>query len=165
MSNYVCQKIGSRFWDTAIISEKKFKKCWNILQFFFYCMYILCKIFWQIQMAVWNGTRKNGPLFSCFGFVSEFWVCCRVLGFHRLITSQHSTHTPRCSTPTPRFFVSEFPISGDQFSGDRFSRGRFFRGPFLSGTIFPRTIFPGFFWNSWLYRITFWSKKPEQTQT
>ena len=31
-------------------------------------------------------------------------VCCRVLGFHRLITSEHSRHTPRCSTLTPRFF-------------------------------------------------------------
>ena len=47
-------------------------------------------------------------LFPCFGFVSDFWVCCRVLGFHRLITTQHST----------KFFVSEFP--GDQFSGDHF---------------------------------------------
>ena len=47
--------------------------------------------------------------------------CFRVLGFHRLITSQHSTHThtPRCSTPTPRFFVSEFP--GDHFSRAHFS--------------------------------------------
>ena len=35
-------------------------------------------------------------------------VCCRVLGFHILITSQKSTHTLRCSTLTPRFFVSEF---------------------------------------------------------
>ena len=37
-------------------------------------------------------------------------VRCWVLGFRRLITSQHSTHThtPRCSTLTPRFFVSEF---------------------------------------------------------
>ena len=48
-------------------------------------------------------------------------VCCRVLGFHRLITSQHSTHVSQCSTLTPRFFGSEF-----------------------SGTIFPGTIFPGF---------------------
>ena len=36
-------------------------------------------------------------------------VCCRVLGFHRLITSKNSTHThthtPRCSTLTPRFFI------------------------------------------------------------
>ena len=32
-------------------------------------------------------------------------ICCRVLGFHKLITSEHSTHThtPRCSTLTPRF--------------------------------------------------------------
>ena len=30
-------------------------------------------------------------------FVFEFWVCF-----------EHSTHTPRCSTPTPWFFVFEF---------------------------------------------------------
>ena len=40
--------------------------------------------------------------------VTEFWVCCRVLGFHRLITSQHSSHTSRCLTLTPRFFFSGF---------------------------------------------------------
>ena len=59
-------------------------------------------------------------LFPSFGFVSEFWVCFRVLGFYRLITSQYYTPTPRCLTLTPWFFVSEF-----------------------SGTIFPGTIFPG----------------------
>ena len=37
-------------------------------------------------------------------------ICSRVLGFHRLITSEHSTHTPRCSTRTPRFFVSVFRV-------------------------------------------------------
>ena len=36
-------------------------------------------------------------LFASFGFVCEFWVCF-----------QHSTHTPRCSTSTLRFFVSVF---------------------------------------------------------
>ena len=36
-------------------------------------------------------------LFPSLGFVREFWVCF-----------QHSTHTPRCSTPTLRFFFSEF---------------------------------------------------------
>ena len=49
----------------------------------------------------------------------RFWLCCRVLGSHRLTTSQRSTHTSWCSTPTPRYFVSEFP--GDHFSGDHFS--------------------------------------------
>ena len=36
-------------------------------------------------------------LFPSLGFVREFWVCF-----------QHSTDTPRCSTPTLRLFVSEF---------------------------------------------------------
>ena len=37
-------------------------------------------------------------------------ICCRVLGFHRLITSEHSTHTPRYSKLTPRIFVSVFRV-------------------------------------------------------
>ena len=36
-------------------------------------------------------------LFPSFGFVLEFWVCF-----------EHSTHTPRCLMPAPRFFLSEF---------------------------------------------------------
>ena len=96
-------------------------------------------------------------LLPSFGFVCEFWVCF-----------EHSTHTPRCSTPAPRFFVSKFWVclshffgnhssgdqfSGDQFSGDHFSRGSFFQGSFFlgiifpgdhfSGIIFPGAIFPG----------------------
>ena len=34
--------------------------------------------------------------FPSFGFVIKFWVCF-----------EHSTHTPRCSTPIQQFFVSE----------------------------------------------------------
>ena len=78
------------------------------------------------------GTRKNGPR------EKNLRKNGRVLGFNILITSKHSIHTPRCSTLTPRFFVSEF--SGDHFSGDQFSVSHFFREPF-----FPGTIFPGFF--------------------
>ena len=37
--------------------------------------------------------------FRSFAFVIEFWVCF-----------EHSTHTSRCLTPTPRFFLSEFWI-------------------------------------------------------
>ena len=39
-------------------------------------------------------------------FVSEFWVCCRVMGFFR--TFHTHTHTPWCFTPTQIFSVSEF---------------------------------------------------------
>ena len=42
-------------------------------------------------------------------------VCCRVLGFYRLITSQHSTYTPRHSTPTPWFFVFWGPFFRDSY--------------------------------------------------
>ena len=111
-----------------------------------------------------NGPWKNGPREKWFpeNWSLENWSpekCSRVLGFHRLITSQHSTHTHthtlRCSKPTQRFFVPEFSgdhfsgdkFSRDQFSGDHFSRGPFFRGPFFSGTVFPRTIFQGDFFS------------------
>ena len=72
-------------------------------------------------------------------------VCCRVLGFHKLITSEHSTHThththydarrsphdclflsfPGTNFPGVIFPVTIFP--GDHISGDHFSRGPFFR--------------------------------------
>ena len=92
--------------------------------------------------------------FPSFGFVPEFWVSCRVLGFHRLITFQHSTHTPRCSTLTPRFFVYEFSgtifpwtiFLGTIFPGDHFSKDHF------SGIIFTHVI-SLFFWFK-----TYWKK-------
>ena len=47
-------------------------------------------------------------------------VCCRVLGFHRLITSEHSKRTPRCSSLTPQFFVSEFWVCFRVLGSERF---------------------------------------------
>ena len=68
------------------------------------------------QKDVWR--LRHDPTFApnCRTLKESRKICRRVLGFHRLITSAHSTHTPRCSTPTPGFFP---------------------------GTIFPRTIFLG----------------------
>ena len=80
-------------------------------------------------------TPRRSTLTPWF-FVSVFWVCCRVWGFNRLITSQHSTHTFFVSEfPGDQFFVSEF--RRDHFSGDHSSPGPFFRGSFLPGSIFP----------------------------
>ena len=62
-------------------------------------------------------------------------ICCRVLGFHRLITSEHSTHTPRCSTVTPQFFlfwVSLVPIFPRTIFPMTIFRGPFFRDSFFS---------------------------------
>ena len=99
-------------------------------------------------------------------------ICCRVLGFHRLITSEHSAHTPRCLTLTPRFFVSKFwvcfrvlgfhrlitsehsthiprrsmPTSQFfvcEFPGNHFSGDHFSRGPFFWGPFFRGPFFPG----------------------
>ena len=96
-------------------------------------------------------------LFPSFGFVSEFCVCCRVLGFHRLITSEHSTHTHHdarrpphdfsfLSFPGINFRETIFPgtiFPRTNFPGTIVPRDHFSRGPFLPGTIFPRTIFSG----------------------
>ena len=70
-------------------------------------------------------------------------VCSRVLDFHRLITSQYSTYTPRFSTLTPRFFRGPF-LRGLFFLGP-FFRGLFFKGPFFRGFLFYGTIFRGQF--------------------
>ena len=85
-------------------------------------------------------------------------VCCWVFGFRRLITSEHFTHTPRCLTLTPRFFVSDFWVcfrvlgllSICKFS--QIDHIPTFHTPFFPGTIFPGiffsgTIFPGFISN------------------
>ena len=76
-------------------------------------------------------------LFLSFWFVFECWVYGRVLGFHRLITSQHSTDTSRCPMLTPWFFISEF--SGTIFPGT------IFPGTNFPGINFSGTIFPGFY--------------------
>ena len=80
-------------------------------------------------------TQKN-----VWRFVSKFYVCCRVLGFHILTTSEYSTHTTMLDAhPTIfRFWVSRGPI----FRGSIF-RWPIFRGPFFPAAIFPGTIFLG----------------------
>ena len=50
--------------------------------------------------------RWRFPRYSiCLNFVSKFWVCFK-----------HFEHTPRCSTPTPRFFVFEFWVCFEHFT-------------------------------------------------
>ena len=114
----------------------------------------LCYFYQLIPLHTQKNVRRlrQDPTYipNCGTLKESRKICCRVLGFHRLITSQHSTHTPRCSTPTPRFFVSKFPgdhFSQDQFSGGHFSRGPSFPGPFFRGPFFRGPFFRGpFFW-------------------
>ena len=82
------------------------------------------------QKDVWRLRHDLTYALNCKTLKETRKHCCRVSGFHRWITSEHSTHTPRCSTLTPRFFVSEFPV--DHFSGDHFS-GDYFPGDHFSG--------------------------------
>ena len=72
-------------------------------------------------------------------------VCCWILGFHRLITSEKSTHTTILDAHVAIFWfwISQDHFSGDQFAGDHFSRRPFFLETIFPGTIFPGTIFPG----------------------
>ena len=106
-------------------NARKFKRL-----FYFYQLIRL-----HTQKDVWRLRHDPTHAPNCRTLKESRKIYCRVLGFHRLITSEHSRQTPRCSAPTPRFFVSEFP--GDQFSGDQFSGDHFSRGSFFPGTIFP----------------------------
>ena len=60
------------------------------------------------QKNVWRLRHDPTYVRNCRTLKEFRKICCRVLGFHRLITSEHSTYTPRCSTLTPWFFVSGF---------------------------------------------------------
>ena len=119
------EKFASKI-DLRQKSARKFERL-----FYFYQLIPL-----HTQKNVWRLRHDPTYVPNCRTLKESSKICCRVLGFHRLITSEHSTHTPRCSTPTPRLFVSEFP-------GDHFCRGPFFSGTIFPGTIFPETIFPG----------------------
>ena len=96
---------------------------------------------------VWRLRHDSTYAQNCRKLKESRKICYRVLGFHRLIKSEHSTHTHThdARRPTPRFFVSdEFPgdhFSRDQFSGDHFSRWPFFRGPFFRVPFFPGATF------------------------
>ena len=86
---------------------------------------------------------------------------CWVLGFHRFVTSQHSTHThthththhARCSMLDAHpmifcfwifwgLFFRGFNSSGTIFPGDHFILDQFFGDHIFPGTISPGTIFP-----------------------
>ena len=126
------------------------------------------------QKNVWGLRHDPTYVPNCRTLKESGKICCRVLGFHRLITSEHSTHThtPRCSTLAPRFFVSGFsfvsefcvccPVLGfhrlitSQHSTHttmldahptifRFwvPRGPIFRGPFFPGGHFSGDNFSG----------------------
>ena len=79
------------------------------------------------QKDVWG--LPNDPTYApnCRTLKESRKVCCRVFGFHRLITSQYSTHKHHdagCLLYDFLFLSS--------------------RGPIFWGLFFPGTIFPGF---------------------
>ena len=91
------------------------------------------------ELSVHQNFRSiHDPIYAanCRTLKESRKVFCRVLGFHRLITYQHSTHTHHDARRLPHnFLFLSFP--GTIFQGP------IFRGPFFSGIIRPRTIFLG----------------------
>ena len=83
------------------------------------------------QKDVWR--LRYDPTFApnCRTLKESRKIRCRVLGFHRLITSEHSTHTHHDARRSPHDF------SFLSFSGTNFPRTIF------PGTNFPGTIFRG----------------------
>ena len=142
----------------SIKSARKFKRL-----FYFYQLIRL-----HTQKDVWR--LRHDPTYApnCRTLKESRKIYCRVLGFHRLITSEHSTHIPRCSTLTPWFFcfrvlglfpsfvfVVEFWVFIDwshpniphKHHDARRQPHDFsflsFPGINFPGTNFPATIFPG----------------------
>ena len=154
------RKIGPRKYGPRKIGPRKNGPRKNVLQKLFsikrmlgnlnaFFIYIDWFHYTHKKMFDVHLTILHAP--NCRTLKESRLVCCRVLRFHRLITFEHSTHTPRCSTLIPRFFVSEFSrtiFPGTIFLGTNFP-GTIFLGTNVPGTIslgtnFPGTIFPGF---------------------
>ena len=119
------RKIGPR--------KMSFKRMlWNLNSF-----YIFINWFHYTHKKIFDVHLRILHAPNCRTLKDSRKVCCRVLGFHILITSEHPTHTPRCSTLTPRLFVSEF--------SETIFPGIFSPGDHFSGTIFLSTIFVLFY--------------------
>ena len=141
-------------WQSLKFFLKNFPKVFRNFQSFSDILLRISRL-WINSYTILFGTRKNGPrknflrkLFSVkrmlgnlndfFIFINWFHVCCRVLGFHRSIASQHSTHTHThydARRPPHDFSFLSFPgtiFPGIIFPGDHFSREPFFRDSFYS---------------------------------
>ena len=126
------EKLSPENWSTEKYTSKIVLRQRNARKFerLFY-FYLLIPLHTKKMFDV-HLTILHAP--NCRTLKEYRKICCRVLGFHRFITSENFTHTPRCSTLTPRFFVFQFSgnqFFGDHFSGDQFSGDFFTRGPFL----------------------------------
>ena len=113
-------------------SARKFKRL-----FHFYQLIPL-----HTQKNVWRLHHDPTYVPNCKTLKESREICCWVLGFHRLITSQHSTHT-HTTMPDAHPTIFRFWVSRGQIFRGPFFRGPFFSGTIFAGIIFPRTIFPG----------------------
>ena len=91
---------GKKILGKIVFRQKNAGKFEQIFYFFHWFHYT------HKNMFDFHLTILHAP--NCTTLKEFRKVCFRVLGFYRLIRSQDSTHTPRCSTLTPRFFVPEF---------------------------------------------------------
>ena len=103
----------------------------NLNDFHFYQLIPL-----HTQKNVWRLRHDPTYVPNCRTLNESRKICCRVLGFHGLITSEHSTHPHHDARRPPHdFSFLSFPgtiFPGGHFSGDHFSRGPFF-GDHFSG--------------------------------
>ena len=86
-----------KFPSKIILRQKNARKFKQLFRF-----YQLMPL--HTQKNVWRLRHDPTYVLNCRTLKESRKICCRVLGFHKLITSEHSTHTARCSTLT-RFFV------------------------------------------------------------
>ena len=120
---------------------ENFNDCFIFIDWFHYTRKKMFDVYFTILHAPNFRTPKESRKVRCrvlgfhrlglchsFGFGSEFWVSRQVLGLHRFITSQHSTHTHHDARRSPHDFLFLSFL------------GLFFRGPFFPG-IFSRGPF------------------------
>ena len=143
-------KIGPRKIDPRKNGPRTMRPRKNVLQKLFYVKKMLGNLndffifidwfhYTHKKMFDVHVTILHAP--NCRTLKESRKVCCRVLGFHRLITSQYFTYTPHDARSSPHnFLFLSFP---GLFLRRPFFNGPFLRGPFFPGTIFPGTIFPG----------------------
>ena len=97
--------VPEKFSSKIVLRQKNARKFKRLFHF-----YQLIPL--DTQKNVWRLRHDSTYVTNCRTLKESRKICCRVLGFHRLITSEHSTHThthtPRCSTFAPRFFVYGF---------------------------------------------------------
>ena len=83
------------------------------LQYVFFPKQIKNQKFWNRKLIHWRLRHDPTYVPNCRTLKESRKICCRILGFHRLITSEHSTHTHHDAQRSPHDFL--FPSFGFVF--------------------------------------------------